>query len=85
MNIKPSNYNLLHDDFLLNQNRLTGSKLQALNRLIESKGTVLNTEQGTKKALEISEGFFISLTITHYSKGSFFPCKVQKTSYKLLN
>lgn len=86
-NIKPSNYWAMHDDFLLNCSRIQGSKLIALNKLIQTKGHVLETENEKLKGIktiEIKEGFYIGLKVTHVKKDSFFPCKVQKFSFQKL-
>lgn len=79
VNIKKSNYWALHDDFiLLGNTRIVGSKLIALNRLIQSKGTLLNINNEQIKGIEIDKGSFIAMKLTHFKENSFFPCKVQK-------
>ena len=85
--IKELNYWAIHDDFMLNQNRIQGTKLIALNRLIQSKGHILETENETYKGvktIEVKEGFYIGLKVTHVKQNSFFPCKIQKLSLQKL-
>lgn len=79
INIKPQNYWAIHDAFLLNEDkRVVGSKLEALNRLINSKGEVLNISDKQIKVLNLGGGTFIAMEITHLKKNSFFPCKIKK-------
>ena len=86
MFIKESNYWALHDDFILGgSTRIVGSKLIALSILISKKGILLNIKNEQIKGIEISEGTFIAMKLTHYKKGSFFPCKIQKIHLQKLN
>jgi hypothetical protein len=87
INIKITNYWPLHDDFVLNGNsRIVGDKLIALNRLIKYKGTLLNLGNNIQmKGIEISEGKFIGMEITHFDKKNFFPCKIKKFHLQKLN
>jgi len=79
MSIKESNYWALHDDFVLMGNtRIVGSKLIALNRLIERKGTLLNMNNEQVKGIEIKKDCFVAIKIKHFKENSFFPCKIQK-------
>ena len=77
--IKPQNYLAICDAFLLkNDHRIFGSKLIALNKLIQTKGEVLNIKEKPIKALHLGNGAYIAMEVTNYKKGSFFPCKIKK-------
>jgi len=79
INIKPQNYGAIHDAFALNDdNRVVGTKLEALNRLIQRKGEILNISDKQIKALNLGEGTYIAMEVTSIKKGSFFPCKIKK-------
>jgi len=84
--IKESNYWALHDAFFLNRDeRVQGTKLIALNRLIDKKGILLNTGNEKIKGIEISKGTFIAMQVTPLKKDSFFPCKIRKFHLQQLN
>lgn len=79
IHIKESNYWAIHDAFLLNDDkRVQGTKLIALDKLIQSKGEFLNLPDKQIKGLEISKGTFIAMEVTRVKKDSFFPCKIKK-------
>jgi hypothetical protein len=63
-------------------NDIQGSKLEALYNLIQKKGEVMKINKPHKfeglKALNIGDGFFISLKHTPIKKDSFFPCKLDQ-------
>jgi hypothetical protein len=83
--IKESNYWAIHDAFLLgNDIRVSGTKLRALHKLIQSKGTVLNVKDKQIKGLEISQGTYVGMEVTSYKKNSFFPCKIVKYHFQAL-
>lgn len=79
MYIKESNYWAIHDAFVLqNSERIIGSKLEALNRLIQSKGELLCFLKLTIKGLHLGGGKYIAMEVTPMSEKSFFPCKIKK-------
>lgn len=79
INIKPQNYWAIHDAFLLNDDkRVQGSKLEALDRLIQLKGEVLNLSDKQIKGLNLGGGTFIAMEVTRIKKDSFYPCKIRK-------
>lgn len=83
--LKPSNLWAIHDAFLLNQDdRVQGSKLIALHKLIHKKGEIVNISGQQIKALRIEEKTFIAMKVTHVKKDSFFPCMIKKHHLKQL-
>jgi hypothetical protein len=79
INIKPQNYWAIHDAFVLQKDeRVSGTKLIALNKLIQAKGELLNFADKQIKALSLGNGTFIAMDVQHYKKNSFFPCRVTK-------
>ena len=79
LNIKEQNYWAIHDAFLLRQDeRIQGSKLEALHRLIQRKGELLNLSKQKIKGLHLGNGTYIAMEIEHLTKNSFFPCKIKK-------
>lgn len=80
--INERNYWAIHDFSLLNQQkRITGTKLEALYKLIQKKGEPIQAEGNEEingiKALEFSKGSFVAIVHTPIKKGSFFPCKIK--------
>ena len=91
VNLKESNIWAIHDAFKLNQdNRITGVKLQALYKLIQSKGDKIDLAKDTQfinvnkselqgvKVLEYDEGQYIGMIHTPINNNNFFPCKLKK-------
>lgn len=81
-NINERNKWAIHDFSVLNQQqRITGTKLKALYRLIQIKGEPIkapsNKEINGVKALEYDKGSFVAMIHTPIKKGSFFPCKLK--------
>jgi|AntRauTorckE6833_2_1112554.scaffolds.fasta_scaffold39284_2 hypothetical protein len=72
-------------------NNIEGLKLQALYKLIQSKGETID-EANTKKverfigckALHIGKGIYLALKHTPIKKGSFYPCKLEQLFMKEL-
>lgn len=86
MYIKESNYWAIHDAFLLQQDlRVSGTKLQALHRLIQKKGELKTFNENEIKWLNLGGGTYIAMDIQSYSDTSFFPCKVKKYHVQELN
>ena len=86
MYIKESNYWAIHDAFLLkNDERIQGSKLEALDRLIQRKGEFLELELETIKALHLGNGTYISMIVTRLKSNSFYPCRIKKYHLQKLN
>ena len=85
INIKKSNYWAIHDAFLFrNDERIQGTKLEALDRLIQKKGEVLNFTSGTIKGLNLGGGTFIAMEVFRLKKDSFFPCRIKKYHFQKL-
>ena len=83
VNLKESNIWAIHDAFQLNQdNRIIGTRLKALYKLIQLKGDIIeatrNTEFKGLKVLEYKEGQYIGIIHTPLRNGNFFPCKLKK-------
>ena len=79
-NIKTQNYWAIFDFAMYgNRERLQGQKLEALYRLIQSKGTPIDAPKNDKingiKALNISPVESIAL-IRKGSENSFYPCTI---------
>lgn len=78
--IKKSNYWMIYD-FANHRNRpeMQGIKLQALFKLIEKKGVLIQTNESKLfglKALQISECEHIAIRRTAINE-TFYPCKLQ--------
>lgn len=79
MYIKESNYWAIQDAFLLkNDKKIQGSKLEALDKLIQSKGEIFELESVSLKALDLGNGTYIAMEVTQLKSNSFFPCRVKK-------
>ncbi len=88
-NIKESNRWAIHDFSVLNQQqRITGTKLKALHKLIQMKGEPIKAEGNEQingvKALEYEKGTFVAIIHTPVKKGSFFPCMLKTINLKNL-
>ena len=81
VNIKPSNKWAIHDFALLNQQqRITGTKLEALYKLIQTKGETMRTKDEQLKGvkcLQYSSGEYVAIIHTPTQKGKFFPCMIK--------
>ena len=74
---------VLYDDY----SRIQGSKLEALYKLIQKRGELMQTNDPVLsgvKCLEFSKGEYIALIVTSFKKGSFYPCKLQKIHFQAL-
>lgn len=91
VNIKQSNQFAIHDAFMLaNDKRITGDKLIALYKLIQSNGDKIDLAKDTQfinvnkselqgvKVLEYDEGQYIGMIHTPINNNNFFPCKLKK-------
>lgn len=81
-NINERNKWAIHDFSVLNQEqRIRGTKLQALYKLIQMKGEPIkapsNKEINGVKALEYEKGSFVAIIHTPFKAGKFFPCKLK--------
>lgn len=79
--IKEANMWAIRDFSLLQDfGRIQGTKLMALDKLIQTKGEVIfadsDNELNEKKCLEFAPGQFIALEVEHFGE-SFFPCKTK--------
>jgi hypothetical protein len=77
----------IHDFSVLNQQqRITGTKLQALYKLIQKKGEPIKAEGNELingvKALEYDKGCFVAMIHTPIKKASFFPCMLKTINLK---
>tara|TARA_R110001583_G_scaffold9203_4_gene43657 strand:+ start:27999 stop:28328 length:330 start_codon:yes stop_codon:yes gene_type:complete len=80
--ISEQNYWAIHDFAYFNSyKRIYGTKLEALYRLVQGKGKVIDFSNDriyhNIKVLEYGNGDFIGFVRTAYSKTSFFSCKLK--------
>jgi len=80
--IKTSNYWAIHDFALHNvQSIVIGTKLEALYRLVQRKGEVIDWSSSEKfkgvKVLNYGNECFIGFIRTGFKDDSFYPCKLK--------
>jgi hypothetical protein len=88
VNLKKANYWAIHDFALMkDKERIQGSKLEALYRLIQLKGSPIETEGPLNgiKALEFGSGSFVAISHHPSSPDSFFPCRIKTVHLQQLN
>lgn len=79
----------IHDFSVLNQqNRITGSKLVALYKLIQKRGEPIQSSENKEingiKAIEYEKGCFVAMIHTPFKKGCFYPCKLKTINLQTL-
>jgi hypothetical protein len=87
IHIKESNYWMIRNFISNDVNKLEGSKLESLYKLIQKKGELAKTKDPTingVKVLEYDKGSFIGFIHVPVKMGSFFPCKLSTISMQEL-
>lgn len=87
--LKEQHYWVIHDFVYHNdRKRLQGEKLEALYRLVQSKGRPLDFSIDHKfhgvKVIEYADRDFIGFIRTGFSKKAFFPCNLQIVALRTL-